>query len=180
MSRVRGRMLIAGAIVGYGISVIRSEDPWLSRERWASPSNLLWAGVGSAVTWREFVIPIYLTKQAAIRTPIVASRAWAFTNFVRVGAPMMHGGRTGIGFGVAAGGTGAGNFVAALGAAYVTGAVVGMGISYAFWGQRGARQAMDFYGGGIFFGTQPNYLGTWADPGYFHIPGNVRIILRGG
>jgi len=90
---------------------------------------------------------------------------------------MATGARTGIGFGAAAGGTGAGAAVAGVAAAAVGGAIVGTAISGLIWGEKGAEEAAGFYTGGR-LGEEPNYVGTMEEPGYFNIPGNLRIILR--
>jgi len=167
--------LLIGAGTGYGIAVLRSEEPWLSQERWFSTENALWAFGGSAFAWRQMALPIAATRWGATTAvPWTAGRLWALSNYVRLGAPMQYPlGSYGIGFGRAAGGIGIGSFAAAVATAAVVGAVVGTGISYAIWGQKGAQQALDFYTGGILFGTNPNYLGSWKDPGYFHVPGNL-------
>jgi len=44
---------------------------------------------------------------------------------------------------------GAGTLAASVAAGYVVGAAVGTGVSYAFWGEKGARDAMDFYTGQV-------------------------------
>jgi len=167
--------LLIGAATGYGISVARSEEPFLSKGRWWNIDNALWAFGGSAFAWRQMMIPIAVGRWTATTAiPFTAGRLWALSNWVRLGAPMQYPvGSTGIGFGRAVGGIGLGEFVAAIASAAIVGAVVGTGISYALWGRKGAQQAADFYTGGVLFGTKPNYLGSWANPGYFHIPGNI-------
>jgi len=167
--------LLIGAGTGYGIAVLRSEEPWLSKERWFSTENALWAFGGSAFAWRQMAIPMATARwTASTAVPFTAGRLWALSNYVRLGAPMQYPvGSYGIGFGRAAGGIGMGSFAAAIGVAATVGMVGGTVISGLLWGQQGARQAMDFYFGGALFGTQPNYWGSWKDPGYFHIPGNL-------
>jgi len=44
---------------------------------------------------------------------------------------------------------GAGTLAASIGAGYVLGATVGTGVAYAFWGEEGARDAMDLYTGKV-------------------------------
>jgi len=173
---------LVGAGVGYGVSVIRSGEPLTSKDRYLSMNNLLWAGGVSTLMWRNMVIArgtsAWIAPRVLPATAYTAGRLWALGNYVRLGAPMAVGGGTGIGFGAASGGIGAANFGAALASTYIIAAVAGTGISYALWGQKGARQAMDFYSGGALFGTQPNYYGTADDPGYFNVPGNVLKIIQ--
>ena len=171
--------LLIGAGTGYGISVLRSEEPWLSQERWFSAENALWAFGGSAFAWRQMAIPMAATRwTATTAVPYTAGRLWALSNYVRLGAPMQYPvGSYGIGFGRTAGGMGLGSFAAAVAAAAVSGAVIGTGISYSIWGKEGAATALAFYTGATVstgdFTHKPNYWGTWKDPGYFHIPGNL-------
>lgn len=60
---------------------------------------------------------------------------------------------------------GLGSLATSVAAGYVVGAAVGTGISYSVWGEKGARDAFDFYSG------QADYSE------YFDIPGNVRSIV---
>lgn len=172
-----GGAFLIGAATGYSISVVRSDDPLFSKARWWSPESALWAIGGSAFGWRRMVLPLAATRWTlGTATPWTAGKLWALSNYVRLGAPMGLGGGSGIGFGAAAGGMGAGTFAAWIAAAAVGGAVGGTAISAALWGKKGGKEAADFYTGGRLFGTNPNYLGSWQDPGYFHVPGNLRKI----
>jgi len=167
---------LIGLGVGYGVSVIRSDEPITSKDRWWSMNNFLWAGGVSAGMWRNMYLPRTAAAWTAPRVlPAVAAgsgRLWALSNYIRLGAPLAVPGRTGIGFGAAVGGTGLGAATVGIAAGAVAGAAVGTGISYALWGKKGASEALGFYTGGL-FGTKPNYLGSWRDPGYFHVPGNL-------
>lgn len=171
---------LVGTGVGYAVSVIRSDEPLASRERYLSLNNLLWAGGIGALLWRDLYLTraggAWLAPRVLPATAWGARGLWAGMNFIRLDAPMALGARSGIGFGAAAGGTGAGSFIAAVASAAVVGAVVGMGISYSLWGRKGAQEAMDFYTRGAFFGTNPNYYGTADDPGYFNMYGNLKKI----
>ena len=166
-----GQGFLIGAATGYAISVARSDEPWLSKARWWSPESALWAIGGSAFGWRRMVLPLAATRWTlGTAAPWTAGRLWALSNYVRLGAPMSLGGGSGVGFGAAAGGMGAGTFAAWIAAAAVGGAVVGTGISYAVWGKKGAVDAVKFYTG------SGNYYGTRKDPGYFNVAGNIRKI----
>jgi len=171
---------LVGAAVGYGVGVIRSDEPWGSRERYISLNNLLWSVGISGLLWRNLYLTraggAWLAPRALPATAWGARGLWAGMNFIRLDAPMAMGARSGIGFGAAAGGTGAGTFAAWIGAAALGGAVAGTAISYGLWGKKGGKEAADFYTGGRLFGTNPNYYGSSKNPGYFNVIGNIRKI----
>jgi len=80
----------------------------------------------------------------------MARGLWAGSNYLRLGAPLAGGGRALLATGgSSAGGMGAGTAVAAVGAGYLLGASVGTGVAYAFWGEKGARDALDLYTGKV-------------------------------
>lgn len=58
--------------------------------------------------------------------------------------------------------------------AAVGGMVVGTVISQQIWGDKGAQEALGFYG--FDSGHEPNYWEQDGTPGYFNIPGNLGII----
>lgn len=67
---------------------------------------------------------------------------------------------------------------AAVALAAVAGAVVGTAVANHIWGREGARQALGFYG--FESGHEPNYWMQDGVPGYFNIPGNLKIIYEYG
>ncbi len=146
---------------------------------WAIPAYvLLGIGVGAGVGIKggtKEEVAAYATLTGITGYMAAQPGFWSGTaaalNWVRIGAPMATGGGTGIGFGAAAGGTGALTATAGIAAAAVGGAVVGTGISGAIWGEKGASEAAGFYTGGR-IGTTPDYKG------YADVPGNIAAILR--
>jgi len=82
--------------------------------------------------------------------PWLLTGLWNASNYVRLGSPLASGGRALLATGgSSAGGMGAGTAVAAVAGGYVLGATVGTGVAYAFWGEKGARDALDLYTGKV-------------------------------
>lgn len=85
---------------------------------------------------------VEIIKKAIISS---AAGAWSASNWLRIGAPLVSGGRSILAVGSAAGGMGVGTFAASLLAGAALGAIVGTGISYVVWGEKGMEDAIDFY-----------------------------------
>lgn len=114
-------------------------------------------GLSNWVVLQQNKSAIYWGVTAAfVIHPTTRSVGWAMTKFgVRatgnvaiastralLGTTLVRGGTTTFGGALARGG-------AAVALGYAIGATVGSGISYAVWGEKGARDALDLYSGGV-------------------------------
>ena len=127
--------------IGYGLPPDKAlTENWKSRTLW----GLTTLGLTSAPA-------VAVIEGAIVRgVPWVASGLWSASNYVRLGSPLASGGRALLATGGStAGGMGVGTAAAAVAGGYVLGATVGTGVAYAFWGEKGARDALDLYTGKV-------------------------------
>lgn len=123
--------------IGYGLPPgIPLTDNWKSRTVW----GLATLGLTSAPV-------VKVIEQSVVRgVPWIASGLWSASNYLRLGAPLASGGRAVLATGgSSAGGMGVGAAAGAVTAGVALGVVAGTGVAYAGWGEKGARDAIDFY-----------------------------------